>query len=219
MPERNQRGMSTQDTILAALADLVLLRPYSAFSVNEVNMHAGVSKTQFYHHFTSKDGAAAEFVRLENARMREHVHRQIDSRTSSIETLAAGVLEMTGYLRATRRFRAALIVQTEIGRDRSLQLDLFDDWQPWAVERVTSAVAAGDMRPDVDPAKLVMQLLALWNGLRILAETTGRMADLPGMVADALRLHLASAVVEERRAYLDTFISRYADRIAHDHPA
>lgn len=209
--------MSTQDTILSALAELVLERPYASFSVNDVNAHAGVSKTQFYHHFSSKDVAAAEFVRIENRKSWDHLRRQIDCRTSSLETLTAATFELTDYLLTTPRFRAALIVQNEIGRDVSLDLQLFDVWRTHVAETIASAVSAGDVRADVDPENMATQLVASWNGLRILHETLDPTSSFLDRVADMLELHVTTALHAGRREYLGMFISRYLDRTRRPH--
>jgi TetR/AcrR family fatty acid metabolism transcriptional regulator len=67
MTRREQSAMETRNIILTAALDLIAQKGYKSVTVHDICHKAGVSRSTFYNHFTSKEQIAVEeFQKIDN---------------------------------------------------------------------------------------------------------------------------------------------------------
>ena len=67
MTRREQSAIETRNLILSAALDLIAQKGYESVTVHDICEKAGVSRSTFYNHFTSKEQIAIEeFQKIDN---------------------------------------------------------------------------------------------------------------------------------------------------------
>ncbi|GAA0930507.1 TetR/AcrR family transcriptional regulator [Pseudonocardia zijingensis] len=190
------KGRATRDRIVEAATALIAQRGVAGVGVEDVRAAAGVSGSQLYHYFDSKQ-----------ALIRAVITRQADSVLHPDEPRIA-VLDSFDALRAWAD--AAIERQQENdGRggcdlgslagelsasDEESRGDLADGFMRWK-DLILNGLAAmrdrGELRPEADLDELAFALLAAFQGGKVLAQTV---RDVQPMVAamNATLAHIRS---------------------------
>lgn len=190
MSEPRRRGRPGHDlaSVLATSVDVFTEQGFDGTSVDDLARRLGIAKSAVYHHVESKDallGLALDraLVGLETAAAEVRgldapaIERLAALMRRSVEVLVAELPYVTLLLRVRGNSE---VERRALARRR--QLDRL------AAELVAEAVAAGDLRPDLEPAVTARLLFGMVNSLtewlhpgrsydaRALADTVGSVA-------------------------------------------
>jgi AcrR family transcriptional regulator len=164
-PARRGRPGYDLESILAAAANLFTERGYDATSMEDLSRALGITKSAIYHHVSSKE----ELLALATGRALDGLFAvAADVEGSSgraIERLERLIRGSVGVLVARQPFVALLLAvhgNTRTERDALARRREFDRF---TAELVKQAVAAGDLRPDIDPAVTAKLLFGLVNSV------------------------------------------------------
>jgi TetR/AcrR family transcriptional repressor of nem operon len=170
------KGRETRERIVSVAADLMQTRGVAGTSTQHVEAAAGVSSSQIYHYFASKD---------------ELIMAVINFQADRIVSVHEGLLEIDGGMRTLEAWRGAVIeMQVTYGFEAgcplgSLASELSTDdptariqlaygfrrWETAIGNVLHSMHTRGELRPDADPAQLALALLTALQGGLLLSQT------------------------------------------------
>jgi AcrR family transcriptional regulator len=172
--ELTPRGAATRARIVGAAADLVHRQGAAATSLDDVRAVTRVSKSQLYHYFADKDALILAVV--------EH---QAERVLAADENLLAGLDDLAG-LRAWRdavvaAHRRSLIAEgcplgSLVGelaanpRHRAALAAGFARWRGYFVDGFARMRRSGRLRPDAEPERLAIAVMAAFQGGMLLAQ-------------------------------------------------
>ncbi|MFI5712979.1 TetR/AcrR family transcriptional regulator [Kribbella sp. NPDC051620] len=192
-----RKGRATKERIVSVAADLIYEHGVAGTSIEDVRAAAGVSGSQMTHYFQDKRSLVADVV--------DHQARVVIEFESSPQV---GGLDSFEALRDW----AAINVQRQIDRQceggcrlGSLAGELgdadllararlavgFAEWERKLREGLQSMSDRGDLRPEADPEKLAMALLAALQGGMLLTRTQRDAAPLAAAL-DAMLTYVES---------------------------
>ncbi len=188
--------------LLRAADRLMYAKGYEAVGVAELCREAGVQKGSFYHFFASKQDLAIEMLDRSWARTRKAIFAAAfddESRTAveSItrygdllaEHLAIGHAD-GGVVAGCRVGNFAVELSAHDDAVRAKVEAIFADMTEILETTIRRGIEAGDVRADVDPAEAAADVLALMEGLMVMAKArqdptpVSRLGHLAGLVLD-----------------------------------
>lgn len=150
--------------ILAAAENLFASRGYDAVSMNEIAQAAGVSKANIFHHFSNKKALYLEVLRTACSNDSGELLRELEQQSGPvIERLQRFVAHHLASL--LRNERSARLIQREVrqgsdSRAKELAQQVFGDNFMRLLTLIKAGQAQGELRADVEPALIVVLLLA-----------------------------------------------------------
>jgi TetR/AcrR family transcriptional regulator len=150
--------------ILAAAENLFASRGYDAVSMNEIAQAAGVSKANIFHHFSNKKALYLEVLRTACSNDSAELLRELEQQSGPvIERLQRFVAHHLASL--LRNERSARLIQREVrqgsdSRAKELAQQVFGDNFMRLLTLIKAGQAQGELRADVEPALIVVLLLA-----------------------------------------------------------
>ena len=168
------RGLATRERIVQAAADMMYVRGVAATTLDDVRTASGTSKSQLYQHFADKDALVHAVIAARSAQVLER-ERQRLGRLNSFSGL--------------RRWRDALVEVNSLqhgaygcglgsmsielsGRDEQARTALdaaFEQWETLLADGLRRMQANGSLRPDAEPDRLAIALMAALQGGYLLA--------------------------------------------------
>jgi AcrR family transcriptional regulator len=169
-----KKGRATKERIVSTAADLIFDRGVSGTSIEDVRKAAGVSGSQMAHYFQDKRHLVLEVVAYQAEAVLE-VHREprLDS-FADLRRWAAMNVERQRERNCAGgcTFGSLAGELAEVDRDTRQQLAKgFDRWEGVLRDGLQAMYERGDLRPDADPGRLAMTLLAALQGGTLLTQT------------------------------------------------
>lgn len=175
-PRLTARGAATRNRILNAAADLVYVKGVAATTLDDVRAASGTSKSQLYHHFPDKDALVRDVIAKQAAELLERQQHH---------------LQRLNSLRGLERWRDALVQNNAIRNGaygcplgslaneladqdeeaRSALAEHFKSWEGLLAAGLSRMREAGILRPDADPERLAIGIMASVQGGYLLAQT------------------------------------------------
>jgi AcrR family transcriptional regulator len=170
-----KRGATTRARIVETAAHLMYRQGVAATTLDDVREHSGTSKSQLYRHFADKDALVQAVIGLRSAQIiarEEERLRELDS------------------LRGLQAWRDALVRSNELQNGAygcalgSMANELSDsndearavldatlrEWERLLADGFERMRTAGVLRPDVDPQRLAVGMMAALQGGYLLAQ-------------------------------------------------
>lgn len=175
-PRLTPKGRATRERILAAASALMFQRGVAGTSTDDVRVAAGVSSSQLYHYFANK---------------RELVRAVIGYQTQAVLDAQQPLLSSLDSFTALEAWRD-LIVELQRARhcvggcpigslaseiadtDPEARKELvagFARWEGAIRDGLAAMRDRGELRPDADPVRLALAVLAALQGGLLLAQT------------------------------------------------
>ncbi|MEM8705333.1 MAG: TetR family transcriptional regulator [Actinomycetota bacterium] len=168
--------------ILRAADRLMYAKGYEAVGVAELCREAGVQKGSFYHFFASKQDLALEMLDRSWARTRRAIFASAfgdESRTALdaitrygellAEHLDTGRAEV-GVVAGCRYGNFAVELSAHDDAIRAKIEAIFGEMTEVLVATIERGVAAGDVRADIDARQAAADVLAVMEGLMVMAK-------------------------------------------------
>ena len=156
-------GSDSVERILAAAEDLFSEHGYDAVSISDIALRAGVSKSNVFHHFSSKD--ALYFAVLNDARQAffELIDKLHDSEGTLPERLGKfAELHLHRIVELGKISRLVLrdLLGNSPGHGKQLAENVFNRNFSLLVDTMRVSQQRGEIRPDVDPAMAAVVLIS-----------------------------------------------------------
>lgn len=172
--QRSDRAERTRQRILDAAAQCFAASGFSRTTVEAIAARAGVSKTLVYHHFRAKEAMFEELLErtlTEWARV-GRIDEHLTGGASVTSALAGMVRASLAYARGNPLVRSLYqfdpLVVSFIGSSAAVRRHV-DEGRARLVSAIQRGVAAGDVRADLDPARVAdvarMLIMALIDHL------------------------------------------------------
>jgi AcrR family transcriptional regulator len=159
LPNRSDRAERTRQRILDAAARCFAAHGFSRTTVEAIAAQAGVSKALVYHHFRAKEAIFEELLERtlsEWARV-GRVEEHLASGGSVADALAAMVRASLAYARSNPLVRSLYqfdpLVVSFVGSSAAVRRHV-NEGRARLVEAIERGIAAGDLRRDLDPARV-----------------------------------------------------------------
>jgi AcrR family transcriptional regulator len=183
------RGRDRRDHLLVEAARLFARFGYEGTTVSAIAQAAGMTDGGVLHHFGSK---ANLYLAVMQGRVTQD---EVDTMLSPDSDLADTVAVMIDYVRWAAehpdmlRFRAVVSGEAllEGNPAREVLVTEHERALPLLVQKVSRAQAAGTIRADLDAEQVVLELMAVNEGLRHLAVSNPGTFDYAGVFEAAAR--------------------------------
>jgi TetR/AcrR family transcriptional regulator, transcriptional repressor for nem operon len=186
----------TRDRIVHAAADLMYVKGVHTTTLDDVRAATGTSKSQLYRHFPDKDALVHAVIALRGQQVMERETQHL-GRFSSFSGLVrwrnaliqASALQHGAYGCALGSMASELADQDE--QARALLAGLFTTWEGLIAAGLRRMQLKGTLKPDADPDKLAVSLMASLQGGYLLANTAHDVRPMEVSLDSALE-HLRS---------------------------
>jgi TetR/AcrR family transcriptional repressor of nem operon len=189
------KGQATKARIVAAAADLVFKQGVAGTSIEDVRKAAGVSGSQMTHYFEDKQTLIRAVVTHQADRIVASQARL--GNLDSFDALDAWANLNVEILRARHcaggcrlGSLAAEVVECDAEARTNAERG-FERWEALLRDGLTAMRDRGDLRPEADPARLALALLAAVQGGALLTQARRDTAPLEAALGTALA-HLRS---------------------------
>lgn len=170
------RGAATRDRIVHATADLMYVKGATATTLDDVRAATGVSKSQLYRHFADKDALIHAVITLRGQQVIERETERL-GRFSSFSGLVrwrnalvqANALQNGAYGCALGSMANELADHDT--QARTMLADLFASWEGLIAAGLRRMQDKGALKPEADPERLAVGLMAALQGGYLLANT------------------------------------------------
>ena len=176
MTSLTARGAATRDRIVAAAADLMYVRGVHATTLDDVRAATGTSKSQLYRHFPDKDALVHAVIAVRGEQVLARESERLEHLSSFGGLLRWRAALVQGSARQNGAYGCALgsmaseLADTDEHARVSLA-GLFRAWEELLAAGFRRMQDQGELRPEADPGRLAVGLMAALQGGYLLAST------------------------------------------------
>jgi AcrR family transcriptional regulator len=218
---RQVRSEVTRRKILDAAIDVFSEVGYAAAGWGTIIERTGMTKGALYHHFDSKEALASDIID-EGATVLVTAFRSVSGSASpALENMIHGTFAIAHALSSDKTARAAEQLIGALSGFNDAAARCCAGWVAEMAAQAKRAIAEGDLRDDVDPARLSESLVGAMIGTRLLSIATSRLRSGEGLMdelntrlSEIWILLLPGIVAEASLAYFQQFLAREAMRHA-----
>lgn len=162
------RGLATRDRLLALGLDAISVEGLSGISLGGLASSAGMSKSGFFAHFTSKERLQLDLLDTMAKTAAAHVVAPALAAPEGLPRLTALVENWLGWptragLRGGCPIAAALFELDDLdGEVREKVVAMESQWRALLLSLVDEAVKRGHTRPDIDMEQFVWELCGIY---------------------------------------------------------
>jgi AcrR family transcriptional regulator len=185
------RGAKTRAKIIAAAADLMYVRGVGMTTLDEVIAASGVSKSQLYHHFASKEMLVRAVIELTGERV---IQRERDA-LGHVSTMAGlkrwrdALLQNNALRHGAYGCALGSLASDVADHDDVARLalaNLFGQWEGLLAEVLQRFKANGTLPADASAQQLATGLMGALQGGYLLAQTAHDVAPMGTSITMAL---------------------------------
>ncbi|MBB6730664.1 TetR/AcrR family transcriptional regulator [Cohnella zeiphila] len=194
-----RKGKETRARIVAAAARLMFERGVAGTSVEDVQREAKVSASQLYHYFKEKRELVLAVVRLQCEQVlgaQEPLLSHLDS-MEALRTWRDAIVQLQIERQFVGGCPIGSLASELADAEPDARLELAEGFELWelAIRKGLRAMYdRGEMRPDADPDRLALALLAGLQGGLLLAQVRKEAGPLEAGL-DAMLAHIRSFLV------------------------
>lgn len=202
-PRLTVKGAATRARIVDAAAWLIFEQGIARTGVEDVQRAAGVSASQLYHYFADKQALVHAVVERQGQAVLDG-QQPLLGQLDSFEALAAWRDLLVDGQRQRHSSGGCVIgsLASELAESddhaRQSLADSFARWQAHIRDGLTRMRDSGQLRPDADPDRLALALLAAVQGGLLLDQTRRDTAPLETAL-DAMIAHIHTFAPTESR--------------------
>jgi AcrR family transcriptional regulator len=189
--------MDTAERLVTSAQELLWERGYVGTSPKAIQERAGAGQGSMYHHFRGKPDLALTAMRRSARELRAQAEEQLGREGTALERVGGYLGREREPLRGCRVGRMAM--DPEVTASDELRAPVRETFA-WLAERVAGIVAdgiaAGELRPGLDPADTAAAITAVVQGGYVLARAAGDREPFDRAVRGALGLLAAAATGE-----------------------
>lgn len=164
---------TTRAKILDTALELFHTRTFNGTSINEIVERSGITKGALFHHFKGKDDLGQAVI---NEPLREEIHRVwVEPLRNSVDPVEVLLSIMRGLAQMVRDNCDMLergcplnnLAQELSSHDpafKALLQSVYAEWEDAIEAALRSGIAAGNVRPDIDPKSAAVTIVAFSEG-------------------------------------------------------
>lgn len=179
-----ERARATRERIVRGAAETFDRDGFASSSLADIAAASGVTKGALYFHFASKDDIAAAVIEAEHAIASASARVTIAETASPLECAVILSADLARRLQSDPIVRAGIRLTTESSSSEISVREPYEDWLETFETVARAAVAAGELRPDVDPVQLARFIIPSYTGMQLVSEVFSGRADLPARVRE-----------------------------------
>ena len=174
-PPRTARGRATRERIVRAAAELVAARGVAGTTLDDVRELAHASKSQLYLYFPDREALLREVAVSTCDGVidgQANILSEFDS-LPGIERYLDALVDLQVQLERPSGCPIATLAGQLAGQDEQARLILaagLDRWETGLRTGLDALAARGELKPEVDPALLATQTLAVLQGGLLLSQ-------------------------------------------------
>ncbi|MBO2454928.1 TetR/AcrR family transcriptional regulator [Actinomadura barringtoniae] len=143
---------------------------YRGTSLARVAERAGLSQPGLLHHFRSKEELLVAVLELRDRRDMERFFAEDGTMPTGLDAWAALVRLVEHNSRVPELVRLFVVLTSEaVTADhpaRAWAEERYARMRTWIAEALTAGVAAGELRPGIDPGSYASRIIAMMDGLQ-----------------------------------------------------
>ncbi|WP_063755560.1 ScbR family autoregulator-binding transcription factor [Streptomyces sp. NRRL F-2747] len=174
---RQERAVSTRETILRAAAQVFDECGYSGAGINSILERAGTTAGALYFHFKSKEGLARAVV-LEQA-----ADLAFPEGEAGLQQLLDSTMYLAAELQSNVLLRAGVKLAVEQGESGLREFAVYEYWVDQFAAELRTAREMGQLLPEVDEGQFARVLVASFTGTQVMSKISTGHADLPEQIA------------------------------------
>jgi TetR/AcrR family transcriptional regulator, transcriptional repressor for nem operon len=193
-PRLTRKGRATRDRIVSAATDLIAFHGVAGTSTEDVRKAAGVSGSQLYHYFDTKQALIRAVITRQATAGREPEIGALDS-LEALRAWADAAIEHQALNEGRGGCSLGSLAGELSASDEESRADLssgFLSWQGLLHDGLAAMRDRGELRADADLDELSLALLAALAGGNVLSRTMRDTAPLRAAMNAALA-HVAGA--------------------------
>jgi AcrR family transcriptional regulator len=192
------RGAATRARIVDTASDLIRRNGVGATRLDQVIAAAGVSKSQFYHHFDGKDPLVRAVIDLNGERVirRERTTLGEVSTFEGLRGWADGLIKANALQHGAYGCALGSLASDVADHDeeaRAALARLFEEWARLIEAALIRIRDAGELPPDANVSQLASGVLGALQGGYLLAQTARDVRPMADSLDLALRSLASSA--------------------------
>jgi TetR/AcrR family acrAB operon transcriptional repressor len=167
-----EEAAATRQALLDAALIVFSQKGYAATSLEEIAEHAGVSRGAIYWHFHSKAELYNTLVEETSAQTEGVIRRAVGAGTSILETQRRIMIGLLVLLEENPTYRAVqelVLFKTEVTPELEegikIKAAAFRAVETRVAASLRAGIAAGEVRPDLDPVIGARAALTYINGI------------------------------------------------------
>lgn len=182
-------AMDTAERLIESTRELLWERGYVGTSPKAIQERAGAGQGSMYHHFRGKPDLALAAMRRSAAELRDEADARLSAGGTAVDKATAYLMRERDAVRGCRIGRLAMDPDVVAGQE--LREPLRETFA-WLRERLAGiladGIAAGELRPGLDPVDTAATLAAVVQGGYVLARAAGSQEPFDQAVRGAVGL-------------------------------
>ncbi|WP_072690824.1 ScbR family autoregulator-binding transcription factor [Rhodococcus marinonascens] len=178
------RAAATRRQIVRGAAAMFEKSGFEGARLGNIVEIAGITKGALYFHFRSKEDLARFIIGEQHRISIASVEAIGRERAPAIEQIVMLCHEMVRQIVHDPVVRAGIRITLELSADENGPADPYLDWIDSCELLATKAVAEGDLRRDIDPARFARFVIGAFTGLNTVSQVLTRRTDLGERVDD-----------------------------------
>jgi AcrR family transcriptional regulator len=215
---RQARSEATRRKIIDSAVDLINEIGYPASGLGDIIERAELTKGALYYHFDSKEALATTIIEEGAGSVLGAFRAAGRSSSPAMENIIHGSFVVTEVLGGDEVARAGARLLRTFGEFNPAAKSTFQILVEELSGLVKSAIAEGDVRPDIDPVAAGAAIVGSMFGAELLSSALANGADLRQRFARMWELTLPTLVTEESLTYYREFLARQSLRQAPSAP-
>jgi AcrR family transcriptional regulator len=186
--------MDTAERLIESAQELLWERGYVGTSPKAIQERAGAGQGSMYHHFRGKPDLAMTAMRRSAQELRTQADAHLGEGETALAKVGTYLLRERDPLRGCRVGRMAM--DPDVIASDELRTPVLETFA-WLRERlagiISDGIAAGELRPGLDPPDTAAAIAAVVQGGYVLARAAGDREPFDQAVRGALGLLIAAA--------------------------
>jgi AcrR family transcriptional regulator len=211
---RQARSEATRRRIIDSAVELINEIGYPAAGLGDIIERAELTKGALYYHFDSKEALATAILEEGADSLLGALRASGRSSSPAMENVIHGSFVMTDVLANDMVAQAGARLLRTFGGFNPAAKSTFQILVDQIAAFVTTAIAEGDLRADLDAATASASIVAAMLGNELLSSALADGGDLRTRVARTWELFLPAVVAEESLNYYREFLARQSMRPA-----
>lgn len=209
---RQARSEATRRRIIDSAVDLINEIGYPASGLGDIIERAELTKGALYYHFDSKEALATTIIEEGAAIVLGGFRAAARSRSPAMENVIGGSFVVTEVLTNDEVARAGARLLRTFGEFDPAAQTTFQNLVEELTVSLTTAVAEGDVRADIDPAAAGATIVGSMFGAELLSSALADGADLRQRFARMWEMTLPAIVAAESLDHYREFLARQSLR-------
>ncbi|KQQ92694.1 hypothetical protein ASF62_12725 [Leifsonia sp. Leaf325] len=207
-----ERARATRERIIVGAAETFDRSGFATASLTDIAAAAGVTKGALYFHFKSKDELAGAVIEAQHEAASRSAASMALTNEAALETAVVISSGLALRLQTDPLTRAGIRLTTESSSFDAPIRGPYEDWLATFETILSAALAAGDLRPDTDPAMLARFIIPSFTGIQIISEVFTARADLSERLAEMWGIVFRATVTPERLDWALDMVDRHLRR-------